>query len=88
MSKNTFIEVETTGYREAPFMRKAKMFKGYPKAECPVTYKKVMILGHSIGNDYNPGTLNLYENKSGVLKYEIYRDGCFYPYYGTLEYID
>lgn len=68
--------------------RKARLYKGTPKADAPKSYIKVGVIGHSIGNNYNPSTLTLYINKQGILKYEIYRDGCFYPYYGTFEYME
>ena len=67
--------------------RKARLYKGTPKADAPKSYTKVGVVGHNIGNNYNPSTLTLYKNKQSILKYEIYRDGCFYPFYGTFEYI-
>ena len=75
------IEIETN-------KGKARLHKGTPKGDCPITYKKLDVLGHNIGNAYNPNTLTLFENRQGVLKYEIYRDGCFFPFYGTFEWID
>ena len=66
---------------------KAKLYKGRPLNGAPVTYKKICVLGHDLGNNYNPGTLTLYKNKQGVYKYEIYRDGSIYPFYGTLEFL-
>ena len=68
--------------------RKARLFKGTPKGTTPKSYACVGVTGHNIGSAYNSTTLTLYKNKAGVLKYEIYRDGCFYPYYGTFEYLD
>ena len=64
-----------------------RMYKGKPLANCPNTYKKVDVLEHSIGNNYNSSLLTLYKNRQGKLKYEIYRDGNFYPYYGTFEFL-
>lgn len=68
--------------------RKARLFKGTSKGEAPKSYVRVGVIGHNIGNAFNSDTLTLYKNKAGVLKYEIYRDGNFYPYYGTFEYLD
>ena len=64
----------------------AILYKGRLLSAVPKTYKKICILGHDIGNAYNPGTLTLYKNRQGILKYEIYRDGALYPFYGTFEF--
>ena len=64
----------------------AYLYKGHPKGECPASYKKITTLGHNIGNNYNPSWLTLYQAKDKTLRYEIYRDGCFYPYYGKFEW--
>ena len=69
-------------------MGDAILYKGTPKSETPKTYKKVKVLRHDIGNRYNSDLMTLYKNRQGVYKYEIYRDGCFSPYYGTIEFID
>lgn len=36
-------------------------------------------------NAYNIGCVSIYEAKDKTLRYSVYRDGCFYPYYGKLE---
>lgn len=61
--------------------RKAVLGKGKPLADRPKSYIEVEIVSHSIGNLYNPSTAVLLRNRSGNLFLEIYRDGCFYPYY-------
>jgi len=66
---------------------KARIYKGFTQYEAPKTYKKIGTLSHSIGDNYNPSTLTLYKAKDGGLRYEIYRDGNFYPYFGKFEYI-
>lgn len=66
----------------------AIMYKGTPKSDVPKTYKKIDILSHNIGNNYNSSLLTLFKAKDGTLRYEIYRDGCFYPYYGKIEFIN
>ncbi len=58
--------------------------RGRHQSDTPKTYKKVGVFTHNIGNNYNPCWLELYINKQGVYKYSIYRDGCFYPFIGTI----
>jgi len=65
---------------------KANCYKGTARANDPTTYKHVGILYHNIGNLYNPSLLNVYCNQQGIYKYKVYRDGNFYPYYGTIEF--
>lgn len=38
-----------------------------------------------LSNAYNSGCVSIYEAKDKTLRYSVYRDGCFYPYYGKLE---
>lgn len=65
-----------------------KLGKGKPLGNVPSTYKFVKhILFFKLGGRYNSSLCTMYKNRQGVLKYEIYRDGCFYPYYGTLTQI-
>lgn len=66
--------------------KKARLYKGRPLRDCPKSYKKVKIVLHNHGSAYNPNNLTIYKAKDGTLRYEIYRDGCFYPYYGKLEF--
>lgn len=70
---------------------KAIMGKGVPLPDCPKTYKKVAVVKHSIGDIFNPNqnlynsaTMTVYKAKDDSLRYEIYRDGCFFPFYGKL----
>lgn len=76
---NNFIEVDTN-------KGKAKLFKGFPRAETPKTYKKIAVLSHSIGNNYNSSLLVLFKAKNKSLRYEIYKDGSIYPYYGRFKF--
>ena len=62
----------------------AILSKGKPLADRPKSYKHLASAYHNIGNAYNPHYLEILQTKSGKLIYEIYRDGCFYPYYGKL----
>ena len=66
----------------------AIMYKGHNtwQGDTPKTYKRCGVIYHSIGNDYNPRTLEVFINRQGILKYCIYRDGNFYPYFGTIEF--
>jgi len=66
---------------------KAILYKGHSKRDVPKTYKKVDVLSHNIGNNYNSELLTLFKARDGSLRYEIYRDGNFCPYYGKLEFV-
>jgi len=63
---------------------KAIMLKGYPKPDTPTTYKRLQVVGHNIGNAYNPHIMVIYEAQDKSLRYEIYRDGCFWAFYGKI----
>jgi len=63
----------------------AKLYAGRPKRETPKSYKQIGVFRHNIGDNYNPHILTIYKNKRGELIYEIYRSGCFDPYFGKLE---
>ena len=65
----------------------ARLYKGKSLANCPSTYRKFAVINHNIGNNYNSSIITLYTNRQGKLKYEIYRDGNFFPYYGTFEFL-
>lgn len=79
-----YIIVNLTGYLKG----KAKLIKGRLFNTEPKTYKKLGVCGHDVGNRYNSTTLTVYSACDGSYRYEIYRDGCFYPYYGRLELIN
>lgn len=66
---------------------KAILHKGRPLADIPKTYKLIGMLNHNLGNNYNPSTLTVYQAKNKIYRYEIYRSGCFYPYYGKIKFI-
>jgi len=67
---------------------KCKLFKTKPLQDRPKTYKHVCTGFHNIGNTYNPSHCEILQNKRGELFIEIYRDGCFWPYYGKLEQVE
>lgn len=67
---------------------RARIYTGRPLRDVPKTYKKIRCLYHNIGNNYNPSYLTLYKAKDGGLRYEIYRNGSIYPFYGRFEWID
>ncbi len=58
---------------------------GKPLANAPKSYKYLGIFSHNIGGN---GLGDLYQTKSGDFRYAIYRDGCFYQYYGRLVFGD
>jgi len=70
---------------------KAELLKGKPLGDMPKSYKSLGTATHGIGDVFNPNQ-NLYNSslltvlkaKDGTFRYEIYRDGCFYPFYGKL----
>jgi len=66
--------------------RKAILYKGKPLGEIPKSYKKISVLSHNIGNNYNSSIITIYQTKDKTFRYEIYRDGSFYPYYGKIEF--
>ena len=65
----------------------AIMYRGKPMSNPPKTWKKLDVIWHSLGNLYNPDIMTIYKAKDGSLRYEIYRDGSIYPFYGRIEII-
>lgn len=64
---------------------KFTMCKGTIKRYIPKLYKYVNIESFpELSSDYNSGLAEIYLNKKGEMFYSIYRDGCFYPYFGRL----
>ena len=45
-------------------------------------------MAKELSNDYNSGCVSVYRAKDNTLRYSVYRDGCFYAYYGKLEIIE
>lgn len=66
--------------------KRAWLSKGHPKPEPPKTWKKVRVVHHNHGSRYNSNVLTIYRALDKSLRYEIYRDGCFYAFYGKLEF--
>jgi len=62
--------------------------KGKPLKDCPKRYLKNGIESvPALTNNYNNGLMTIYEvygNDNITLRYSIYVDGCFHPYYGKL----
>jgi hypothetical protein len=86
VNKNKEVKVtitETSG-RE----RQALLIVKKSLASCPKTYKKLSVLYHNLGNAYNPASLTLYSAKDKSLRFEIFRDGNFFPYYGKFIWIN
>ena len=61
------------------------MYKGKPLSDVPKTYRKVGVVEHNIGNRYNSNLLSVFKAKNRTYRYEIYRDGSIYPYYGIFK---
>jgi hypothetical protein len=81
--KNIPLEVEIKLNGE---IRKALMYKGTPMNKIPKSWGECKVVGHNIGNAYNPSYMDIYLNPKGsnYAKYSIYRDGCFHPYTGII----
>lgn len=69
-------------------LQKVTLGKGKPLADRPKSYKLVETVFHSIGNAYNPSHAQLLKTSRGNLILEIYRDGCFWPYYCPVLFRD
>lgn len=62
------------------------IYVGRPLRDTPKTYKRIGgFVAKELSNAYNSGCVSIYEAKDKTLRYSVYRDGCFYPYYGKLE---
>lgn len=62
---------------------------GKPLSDTPKTYKRIGgFVAKELSNAYNSGCVSIYEAKDRTLRYSVYRDGCFYPYYGKLVVVE
>lgn len=65
---------------------RVKIYVGGPLRDTPKTYKQIGgFVAKELSNAYNSGCVSIYEAKDKTLGYSVYRDSCFYPYYGKLE---
>lgn len=70
-------------------LRGKDIYVGRPLRDTPKTYKQIGgFVAKELSNAYNSGCVTIYEAKDKTLRYSVYRDGCFYPYYGKLEIIE
>ena len=53
--------------------------------EAPKTYKKIGIISRQEYGTYESGLVTVYKAKNGELRFELYHDGNFYPYFGKLN---
>jgi len=51
----------------------------------PKTYKKIGIIQKDHSN-YESGLITIFKARDNTLRFEIYHDGNFYPYYGIIEF--
>lgn len=66
----------------------AIIYRGRPKSDTPKTYKQIGgFVAKELSNAYNSGCVSIYEAKDKTLRYSVYQDGCFYPYYGKIELV-
>lgn len=69
--------------------KRVKIYVGRPLRDTPKTYKRIGgFVAKELSNAYNSGCVSIYEAKDKTLRYSVYRDGCFYPYYGKLEVVE
>ena len=73
-------------YRGRP--KSDKIYVGRPLRDTPKTYKQIGgFVAKELSNAYNSGCVSIYEAKDKTLRYSVYQDGCFYPYYGKIELV-
>lgn len=66
----------------------AIIHRDYPKSDTPKTYKEIGgFIAKELSHDYNSDCVSIYQAKDKTLRYSVYRDGCFYPYYGKIELV-
>lgn len=69
--------------------KKVRIYKGRPLRDVPSSYKECGgFVANELSSLYNSGVVTVYKARDGGLRYEVYRDGSFYPYYGKLEIIE
>lgn len=69
--------------------KKVRIYKGRPLRDTPSSYKECGgFVANELSSFYNSGVVTIYKARNGGLRYEVYRDGSFYPYYGKLEIIE
>lgn len=69
--------------------KKVRIYVGRPLCDVPSSYKECGgFVANELSSSYNSGVVTIYKAKNGGLRYGVYRDGCFYPYYGKLEIIE
>jgi len=67
-------------------LREKDIYVGRPLRDTPKPYKQIGgFVAKELSNAYNSGCVSIYEARDKTLRYSVYRDGCFYPYYGKLE---
>lgn len=68
---------------------RVRIYAGKPLSDTPKTYKQIgVFVAKDLSNAYNSGCVSIYIAKDGTLRYSVYIDGCFYPYYGKLEVVE
>lgn len=69
--------------------KKVRIYKGRPLCDTPSSYKRCGgFVANELSSFYNSGVVTIYKARNGGLRYEVYREGSFYPYYGKLEIIE
>lgn len=64
---------------------RVKIYAGGPLGDTPRTYRRIGgFVAEGLSSAYNGGCVSIYEARDKTPGYSVYRDGCFYPYYGEL----
>lgn len=68
---------------------RVRIYVGGPLADTPKTYKQIGgFVAKELSSAYDGGRVSIYGAKDKTPGYSVYRDGCFYPYYGKSEIIE
>ena len=72
-------------YTKAVMSSRGRRFR--PRGEKPKTYKDCGgFVCPELSSPYNSGCVHVYKASDGTYRFSVYRDGCFYPYYGKIEF--
>jgi hypothetical protein len=63
---------------------KATLIYERSQPDRPKSYIPIGIINTPDRSVWEEGLITIFKNKKGILKFEIYHSGNFYPYYGTI----
>lgn len=73
------------GCSRAVISTRGRVFR--TKWQTPRSYRRLGVIGSEFANAYNSGLMTIYKAKDKSLRFEMYCDGSFLPYYGKIEFI-